>query len=188
MTSSETPQEQQQRVWSMVRAHNITAGATNNDTNTSSERTWPTYDAVLSDVANSNYESTLTCPHDVRQKATTTLSPQTTQSKQLCPFGVAVCCEMQLFPTPPGISPYTGLLTPDKTLQHCIIRLSSAIKPPAAESKKSKLAKVMLLAAGRKTRNACLFPTAALKVFRSNDIPSGNLLFGGCKVVCLYRE
>ena len=79
--------------------------------------------------------------------------------------------------------PYTGLLTPDTTLDYCIIRLSSAIQPPSAESDKSRLARVLLLAAaGEKARKAKLFPSAAIKVFRSSCQHSGNVLFGRSKV------
>jgi len=126
----ETPQEQQQRVWSAVCTHN-TAFCPH-----SSKRTWPTYDVVLSDVANSDYNATLQCPHDVRR---TTADTPNSSSKALRPFGVAVSCQMQLFAAPHGVTPYTGLLSPDSTLEHCIVRLSSAIKPPASEIK-SRLA------------------------------------------------
>ena len=51
----ESPEQQQKRVWSTVCAHNHQACPMNSS---SSNRKWPSYDAVMSDVANSDYNST----------------------------------------------------------------------------------------------------------------------------------
>jgi hypothetical protein len=134
-------------------------------------REWPTYDQVLDGIGIADYNETLTCPFDMRN----------TSNKTLCPHGAVVCCQLELFPLEhDNIKPYTGLLTPGTTAQHCILRLSSAMKPPSHEVT-STWVKTLLYAAGHKLRNAQLFPCAALKIFRHN-VPSGNFLFGGSKV------
>lgn len=53
---------------------------------------------------------------------------------------------------------------------------------PPNDVVKNPVAQAVLRAAGSKLRKANLFPCAAIKCFRGNNVPSGNLLFSGCKV------
>jgi hypothetical protein len=106
----ESPEQQQKRVWSTVCAHNHSACPLDSNC---SNRKWTSYDAVMSDVANSDYYSPLTCPHD--------LHATKMNGKALCSFGVAICCKMQLIPCPSDQEPYAGLLMPETTLDYCII-------------------------------------------------------------------
>uniref|UniRef100_A0A7S4JE02 Uncharacterized protein n=1 Tax=Odontella aurita TaxID=265563 RepID=A0A7S4JE02_9STRA len=144
----------------------------------SPERDWPKYDAVVKDIKNADYSDTLKCPHDLRIGKSLPGG-----GKTLCPHGLVCRARIELFPRPPRAStePYTGLLAPGATIEHCIVRLSSAMKPPR-DGAKSPLGKALLRATGNKLRHARLFPTAAIKVFRGNGTHSGNLLFAGCKV------
>lgn len=116
-------------------------------------------------------------------------SNDATAGKLLCPHGVVCCVRMELFDFPDdggdsttmARKKYTGLLAPGTTVEHCMLRLSSAMKPPN-DAIQTKWARGMLYTIGHKLRNAKLFPCAALKVFRESGRPSGNLLFGGSKI------
>jgi len=132
----------------------------------------------MSSISDADYNHTLTCPLDMLSRRERRAA--SSQSKTLCPHGVVCCVKMELFPSPDTNKHYTGLLTPGTTNEHCIMRLSSAMKPPNLEIK-SKWARALLYATGEKLRTAKLFPSAALKVFRKGR-QSGNLLFGGSKV------
>ena len=114
------------------------------------------------------------------------------KGKTLCPHGMACLARMELFPHPPGLvrrRPYTGLLSPGRTVEHCLVRLSSAVRPPGDSTATSAIGRAFLRAAGDKLRHSTLFPTAAIKAFRGWGggggeyiQTSGNLLFAGCKV------
>lgn len=160
-----SPKEQKEMVWNTVFARN-------NDSNIDhDDRLWPTYDRVVDDMMHADYNHTLTCPLDMLAAD---------KEKTFCPHGVVACVKVDLFPFPDDQTPYTGLLKPNDTLDHCILRLSSAMKPPQQEVK-STWARTLLYATGEKLRNAQIFPSAALKVFRKG-VHSGNVLFGGSKV------
>lgn len=179
-TTSEVqqPEEQLDRIWEELVNHNCP----HEEHSQNKDRHWPSYDCVMDDMTSADYNHTLTCPHDLRF-LTSHNNNQKQHHKTLCPHGAVCRAKLELFSFPQNhpYHKYTGLLTPGTTHQHCLIRLSSAIKPPHLEIQ-SKLARALLYAAGDKVRNAKLFPTAALKVFRDNNVRSGNLLFGGCKV------
>ena len=143
-------------------------------------REWPSYDSVISDITQADYSDHLQCPHDLR------VIGSNRGGKTICPHGVICRAKVELFNQPsmqqsPGDAPYTGLLTPGRTLEHCIVRLSSAMRPPN-DVVKNPVAKAVLHAAGTKLRRANLFPCCAIKSFRGNGVPSGNLLFMGSKV------
>eukprot|EP00977_Amphora_coffeiformis_P010361 scaffold2418_cov175-Amphora_coffeaeformis.AAC.17 len=169
-----TALEQKERLW--ARLHELqsacTATSFSSDDVSSQQRVWPTYDKVTADIASADYHHTLTCPLDMVQGK---------KDKTLCPYGAVCQIRMELFACPDGLRPYTGLLTPGTTLEHGIIRLSSAMKPPG-EALESAWARAVLYAAGHKLRNAKLFPCAAMKFWRNNGQASGNLLFGGSKI------
>lgn len=193
--------EKHHEVWSTLLSHNsrknqkCKAGEKNSImmqegsiSTTPVSREWP--DLSLSHVSNSDYNDILHCPHDIRffkndeQSAQGKKSKTTVQSKALCPHGAVCCAEIHLFPQSSDVThpPYTGLLTPNTTVKHCILRLSSVGEPPAIAAK-SRIARGILHVTGDKLRNATLFPMVAVKAFRDgNNVRSGNLLFGGCKV------
>jgi len=150
-----TPQEKQQAVWEAINARNGSECPV---------REWPGYDTVLSHMDSADYNHTLQCPLDLLSGA---------EAKTLCPFGVVCCAELEIFPD----SPYTGLLA--ETSPFCLLRLSTAIRPPSSEVK-SRLARTLLYTLGEKLRTAQLFPVSALKVFTTES--SRNLLFGGSKL------
>jgi len=199
MTSLQTDNlsaaEQQQILWTEVREHN-----TREECPISKEKHWPTYAAIMADINNSDYTHVLECPHDKVDKARNSSTAGEKKSKKtglkrltlmkapafcksLCAHGVVCCARMILFPNPPDtntVAPYTGLLAPDQIVEHCILRLSSAAKPPADELS-SSVGRLVLGAVGGKLSEAKLFPTAALKAFRGNGVRSGNLLFSGAK-------
>ena len=165
-----------------------TASSRNKDNNNNNKRTWPTYDKVMADIASADYNHTLTCPMDwipPKKNHTSTSEEAVATGKSLCPYGAVCCVRVDLFPCPAGIRPYTGLLTPNTTMEHGLMRLSSAMKPPG-QALQSQWARAILYATGHKLRNAKLFPTAALKIFRNGSdnstSSSGNLLFGGSKI------
>jgi len=142
------------------------------------ERKWPTYDQVSAHVLMADYHEALTSPVD--QHAT-----QSKTTKMLCPHGVVAQVKLELFDQPTTTTsadkPYTGLLTPGTTVEHGLIRLSSALRP-VDHGVGGALAK----AVARKTLGAKLcasqiLPAAALKVFREGA-PSGNVLLLGSKV------
>jgi len=200
MTASLPTAEQQQKVWSELLAHNnyppqenaadslneAAAASSEHPSSSSSsqQREWPTYDHVMGDMADANYDHTLTCPFDIVKN----LSATSGCSKTICSHGAVCCAKLELFARPADDDDnnnrnagYTGLLKAGTSAEHCILRLSSAMKPPNLEIT-STWARALLYATGEKLRNAKLFPTAALKVFRSQGIRSGNLLFGGSKI------
>ena len=130
----------------------------------------------MDDIANSDYNHVLECPHDMVHTSRSNKPKQQEVGKAFCPHGTACCAKMELFDH--STSPYTGLLAPGQTVQDCIIRLSSAMKPPSKE--KNRFGAFFLKAAG-KLKHAKLFPMVAIKCFRQ-DQRSGNLLFAGRKI------
>jgi hypothetical protein len=179
-TMSLSTEEQQQRVWNDLLAHNCPEEADANLSQATQEslRQWPTYDHVISEMSAADYNHTLTCPFDVVKSQAETSGC----SKTICPHGAVCRAKLELFPLPDNYegTPYTGLLQPGTVSEHCILRLSSAMRPPNMEIT-SSWARPLLYACGEKLRNAKIFPVAALKVFRQ-DVRSGNLLFGGSKI------
>ena len=156
-------------------------GSGSTSTRSYPRRQWPSYDTVVSDITQSDYSDNLLCPHDLRFVGS---------GKTLCPHGVICKAKIEMFDHPSmsnhqkdsSLPPaYTGLLKPGQTVEHCIVRLSSAMRPPN-DVVKNPVAQAVLRAAGSKLRKANLFPCAAIKCFRGNNVPSGNLLFSGCKV------
>lgn len=139
-------------------------------------REWPSYDSVVTDVAKSDYNENLQCPHDLRFVGN---GKKGSGGKTLCAHGVVCRAKIELFDHPASTS-YTGLLTPGRTVEHCIVRLSSAMRPPG-DVVKTSIGKAILRATGPKLRRAKLFPTFAIKTFRGSNVRSGNLLFSGCK-------
>jgi hypothetical protein len=180
-TTSLSTEEQQERVWNDLLAHNECpeeATASLSQASQGSLRKWPSYDHVIQDMADADYDHTLTCPFDVVKNQDGTSGC----SKTISPHGAVCCAKLELFPLPDNYegTPYTGLLQPGTISEHCILRLSSAMRPPNMEIT-SSWARPLLYACGEKLRNAKIFPVAALKVFRQ-DVRSGNLLFGGSKI------
>ena len=156
-------------------------GSASTGTRSCPRRQWPSYDTVVSDITQSDYSENLQCPHDLRFVGS---------GKTLCPHGVICKAKIEMFDHPSSSNhqkdsslppAYTGLLKPGQTVEHCIVRLSSAMRPPN-DVVKNPVAQAVLRAAGSKLRKANLFPCAAIKCFRGNNVPSGNLLFSGCKV------
>jgi hypothetical protein len=141
------------------------------------KREWPTYKAILDDITGSDYNHVLECPHDMVHKSRQKSSERF--GKAFCPHGTACLAKLELFENNTNNKSYTGLLTPGSTIQDCVLRLSSAMKPPAKEQ--NKFGKFFLKATGGKLKNAKLFPMVALKCFRHNR-RSGNLLFAGRKI------
>eukprot|EP00579_Thalassiosira_antarctica_P016164 CAMPEP_0201938774 /NCGR_PEP_ID=MMETSP0903-20130614/41952_1 /ASSEMBLY_ACC=CAM_ASM_000552 /TAXON_ID=420261 /ORGANISM="Thalassiosira antarctica, Strain CCMP982" /LENGTH=401 /DNA_ID=CAMNT_0048480117 /DNA_START=32 /DNA_END=1233 /DNA_ORIENTATION=+ len=182
-----SPEDQRAQLWSRLVCHNsdlnnaddIDDGATG----CPKERDWPSYDAVISHVATADYKQNIKCPHDhISDK-----------SKMICPHGVICCAKMELFDYPyddddddnnnhKSSKAYSGLFQPGTTVENCILRLSTAIRPLDQGIQAPWARAVMKTAVGSKLRNAKLVPGAALKCFRSNGIPSGNLLLLGSKV------
>lgn len=182
-------QEQADKLWKSLVDHNSALGSdaassTSNGTHATgaicpADRKWPTYDTVVAHVTSQDYKKNLVCPHDVVADT----------SKTICPHGSVCCAKIELFPFPTKIvaaalanKPYTGLLTPGTTVEHCMVRLSSAIRP-LEQGIESDFARTMIRnAVGEKLANAKIVPGAAIKAFRGNNVPSGNLLFLGSKV------
>jgi hypothetical protein len=132
---------------------------------------WPTYTEVLNDVRKTDYEEILTCPLDIHPGKHTG-----NRQKKICPQGVICCAKLELFPQHPNVTrPYTGLLAPGSTVDHCLVRLSSALQPMENSPRISRMI------FGDKLTNAKIFPAVAIKSFRQN-VASGNALFLGCKV------
>mmetsp|Transcript_5925 Transcript_5925/g.16664 ORF Transcript_5925/g.16664 Transcript_5925/m.16664 type:complete len:438 (-) Transcript_5925:2389-3702(-) len=156
--------------------------ATTGESNTKTARNFPSYDTVVSDITQSDYSENLRCPHDLR------FLSGGDGCKTLCPHGVICKAKIEMFDQPSSIphqggspQPYTGLLKPGHTVEHCIVRLSSAMRPPN-DVVKNPVAQAVLRAAGSKLRKAKLFPCAAIKCFRGDNKNSANALFSGCKV------
>ena len=179
-TEHPTPSEQHERIWKALLDHG------NTNTEFCQGREWPTYKTIMEDISSADYTQVLQCPHDVINKTINQdkANIRNQEGKAFCAHGAIGCVKMEIFPFPSneteGISPYTGLLEPGKTVEHCIIRLSSAMKPPSGE--KNKFGKFFLNATGGKLKDAKLFPMVALKAFRDNGQRSGNLLFAGRKI------
>lgn len=185
-----TAQEQKEQLWWSLVNHNSTHGGSASASQAASssqgksgdngscpaDRQWPTYDSVVAHVASQDYKKNLVCPHDIMADNT----------KTICPHGSVCCAKIELFPFPDNndniLKPYTGLLTPGTTVDHCILRLSSAIRP-LTQGVESDWARTMIRSAvGEKLAKAKIVPGAAIKAFRGNNVPSGNLLFLGSKV------
>eukprot|EP00980_Cylindrotheca_fusiformis_P003611 scaffold812_cov124-Cylindrotheca_fusiformis.AAC.3 len=162
-----SPADQQRQVWEKVK-HVSSAQLP------SSSREWPSYNDVLQDVRKTDYNEILTCPDDIRALGKD-------RDKTICPQGAACCAKLELFPLPDDCKgrPYTGLLSPGGTIQHCIVRLSSALQPMNSTGQNRRIASMVL---GSRLANAKLFPSVAIKLFRGGNIESGNILFLGCKV------
>ena len=141
------------------------------------QQPWPTYNEILADVRKTDYNFVLSCPLDIHPGNIQTSNDKIRQ-KKICSRGVVCQATLELFPFPSecDAKPYTGLLTPGTNINHCIVRLSSALPPSEVSSRVGR----MIL--GTKLSGAKVFPAVAFKVFRGNDVPSGNLLFLGCKV------
>jgi hypothetical protein len=169
----------------------------------SGNREWPSYNDVLQDVRKSDYNELLTCPLDLHPgkpmktkskmefKFPQSLSPQQPQAttdssvthlrkKTICAQGVVCTAKLELFDFPEnGMKgrPYSGLLKPGTTVEHCLVRLSSALQPMEMGNNK-RVARMMF---GEKLTSAKIFPGVAIKMFRSQQ-NSGNALFLGSKV------
>lgn len=178
-----SPEEQRAQLWSRLVCHNSDLEDANNNGSTDDntpddgcpQREWPSYDAVISHVATADYIENIKCPHDFISD----------KKKMICPHGVICCAKMELFPFPSGrsdIAPYSGLLKPDTTVENCVLRLSSAMRPLDQGVQSSWARTIMKSTVGHKLRKAKLVPGAAIKCFRGNGIPSGNLLLLGSKV------
>jgi hypothetical protein len=170
-TTPLTPKEQLDQIWESLTERNSANG--DKDDLEKKERKWPSYDEVLANIAAADYNDILRCPHD--------LKGHNEHDKSLCPFGVVCQAKIEIFSVPSSSRAYSGLLTPNTTLDHCLIRLSSGIKPPGLELKNT-LSRAILRTTGDKLRKAKLFPTSAIKIFRGKNAPSGNMLFAGSKV------
>lgn len=170
-----TTEEQLEQIWQSLQQRN--------ETTKNEERQWPRYDQVQADIRAADYQETLQCTLD--------LHPQE-RTKALCPYGVVAKAKLELFDCPSSHRPYSGLLSPSSTLAHCLIRLSSAMKPPGACQ--GLVARTILKGTGEKLRTAKLFPTCAIKILRDDNnnntdtasntanTTSGNMLFMGSKV------
>jgi len=164
-----SPSIQQEEIWNALKQRLTSSSSTQCPHN---EIEWPSFGAILDDIEKSDYKDVLKCPHDIVHKSK--------DGKAFCAYGTTCCCKMELFAAPDSASngkSYTGLLAPGQTVEHCIIRLSTASKPPKDE----KLGKFFVGAFGGKLKKAKLFPCVALKCFRKGN-RSGNLLFAGAKI------
>ena len=179
-----TPSIQLETIWKHISQRN----SVNTNDGEEEKRSWPHYKTIMDDITNADYTQVLECPHDIvnESRNATTGTATLCTGKAFCAHGVAVCAKFELFPRETNgeevdVRNYTGLLRPGQSSDNCIIRLSSAMKPPANES--GSFGKFVLNAAGGKLKHAQLFPMAAIKVLRGNGIRSGNLLFAGPKIV-----
>jgi len=183
-----TAKEQKERLWQYLMEHNnnnndsiisddrssSSSNSNNNKTSNNNinacpvERIWPTYDSVVAHVTMQDYQQNLVCPHDHHVDST----------KLICPHGSVCCAKMELFPFPTPTSssqkPYTGLLTPNTTVEHCLVRLSSAIRPldqqQQQQGNQSDFTRIMVRnAVGEKLANAKIVPGAAIKCFVSRS-------------------
>jgi len=173
-----------------------------NSTNANGKREWPSYNEVLNDIRKSDYNEILTCPLDLHPGkpstkksklefklpnilTTKTVPPPPapteiySRKKTICAQGVVCTGKLELFDFPPGMKgrPYSGLLKPGSTVEHCLVRLSSALQP--MEMGNNKMVARMMF--GEKLTSAKIFPAVAIKLFRSEQ-NSGNALFLGSKV------
>jgi len=182
-----SPEQQLQRVWESVLEQNrrteqeLNCPSSNHASGITTTKStlnvqWPTYDFLMKTVAVASYEDVLTCPFDTRSRE------QKKSKKALSANGVLCQVKMVFFEAPTDVQPYTGLLAPGKSVEHCLLRLSSACKPPTNENVKTIAERILTKASPQRMRDAKFIPLAGLKVFRSNNERSGNLLFGGSKI------
>ena len=138
-------------------------------------RVWPTYDQVSAHVLVADYHESLTSGADQHPASTPT-------TKYLCPHGVVCQAKLEFFASTPDLAKknYTGLLTPGTSVDHCLLRLSSALRP--VDHGGGAWAKALARRTfGAKLSASQILPAAALKCFRRNHA-SGNLLLMGSKV------
>jgi hypothetical protein len=201
-----TANEKLELVWLHVQVNEDTTSS-DSARNNGDKRKWPSYNDVLQDLRKSDYNELLTCPLDlhpgrpvkrkpkVELKLPRSLSllkqssqePQEanqcpvlmSRQKTICAQGVVCSARLELFPFPGDMKgrPYSGLLTPGTTVEHCLVRLSSALQPMDM-GKNKRIAKAVF---GDKLTSAKIFPGVAVKLFRSHQ-NSGNMLFLGSKV------
>lgn len=180
-------QEKRDAVWVRLKAA-ATAAVASADVNDAHRTQWPSYNSVLQDVRQSDYNDILTCPLDSHPLRPTG-EDDSRHTKTLCPHGVVCCARLELFPQPTLSSSssafiaadapakaYTGVLQPGTTSESCLLRLSSALQPTGQGQ--NRLARTLF---GKKLANAKLFPAVSLKVFRDRQDPSANALFLGSK-------
>jgi hypothetical protein len=104
----------------------------------------------MTDIAAADYNHTLTCPFDVFKQ------DSAAPGKSLCPHGAICAVRVEFFDQPDSLlqqEGYTGLLKAGTSIEHGLLRLSSAMKPPN-EAIKSTLARLVLRATGR-SREFC---------------------------------
>jgi len=107
-------------------------------------------------------------------------APEANNTKLLCPHGVVCQARMEFFDAPAGSEGYTGLLAPGTTAEHCLIRLSSAIRP--VDNGGGVWAKAIAKRTfGAKLASSQIMPAAAIKCFRQGR-DSGNIIMMGSKV------
>mmetsp|Transcript_30815 Transcript_30815/g.50973 ORF Transcript_30815/g.50973 Transcript_30815/m.50973 type:complete len:483 (-) Transcript_30815:56-1504(-) len=125
---------------------------------------WPPLDKLRSSVFESeNYSKLLQCRDDWRSSC----------PKMLCAVGAVALARLEWVCS----SGYTGLFAEDS---EGLLRLSSALEPPALASSLPAPLRVALRFLPGPLGRARLFPCAAFKVPRK-DMPSANLLFMGRK-------
>jgi len=151
--------DKHKRCWNSVLA--------NSDAVTEKKLQWPPISSIFNQVFTADAMAKLFVQTDL-----------SSDEPLLCAHGCACKVRLDWFP---GVSErYTGLFA--KGSIEGIMRLASAIERPSNWIKGSSLSMPLLWAMGKKLKNAVLFPTVAIKVFREGDRPSGNLLFMGSKV------
>lgn len=160
-------EEHKHQIWNKLKRSSSSALS-------SGSREWPSYNDVLQDVRKTDYNEILTCPADIHPLAEG-------RDKTICPQGAACCAKLELFPFPEHGEgrPYSGLLAPGTTIDHCIVRLSSALQPMDTNDQSRSMARMFL---GKRLASAKVFPAVAIKLLRGNGVESGNMLFLGCKV------
>jgi hypothetical protein len=90
-------------------------------------RSYPSHFEVYREICGggSDYVPILKCPFDTRHEARSN-GFQLSEARSLCPNGAVAKCKLEVF----AGSPYTGVF--GSGAEHCIVRLSTAIKPPDA--------------------------------------------------------
>lgn len=152
-------EEKQRRCWNMVLSNSVALKE--------QKLQWPPLWSIFQRIFTADSMSKLWIPKDMLR-----------DERFLCAHGCACLVRLNWFPT--VSEKYSGLFA--KGSVEGVMRLSSAIEPPAEYSKSSWFSMPTLWAMGEKVRNAVLFPTVAIKVFRDGERLSGNLLFMGSKV------
>ena len=151
-------------------------------------RSYPSHFEVYREICGgSDYGPVLKCPFDTRHEARSN-GFQLSEARSLCPNGAVAKCKLEVF----AGSPYTGVF--GSGAEHCIVRLSTAIKPPDAlgaelhpeayaASFASYLSQKMKRAViGGQLQDAQLFPCVAIKALRDGPgVPSANILLAGSK-------